>query len=281
MSIVTPSYNQGQFLEGAIRSVLQQGYPDLEYVVVDGGSTDRSVEVIRHYADWLSYWVTEPDTGQYDAINKGFARSSGEIMAWINADDMYFPWAFWIVAEIFVTRPEIQWLTSIANPYWDTKGRAVSCAMQEGYSRRPFYRGRNGIMTGIHKGFIMQEATFWRRSLWEAAGGYVDASLELAADFELWARFWEHADLYSTGALLSGFRFHSGQKTAKRLEEYEREARKVLEDRGERLPGRVEAAFLRALRLIPNPKAWLGWKAHFVDYDHASGRWLTRTSRFL
>src|SRR5438132_13711050 len=101
ITVVTPSFNQAEFLERTLRSVLDQGYPNLEYVVIDGGSTDGSVDTIRRYADRLAYWVAQPDSGQYDAINKGFQRTSGEVMAWINSDDKYAPWAFAVAAEVF------------------------------------------------------------------------------------------------------------------------------------------------------------------------------------
>src|SRR5688500_10091346 len=101
ISIITASYNQGRFLEKTILSVLSQHYPNLDYIIIDGGSTDGSVEIIKRYAGQLSYWCTEPDKGQYNAINKGFAKASGEIMGFLNADDLYLPWTLSTIASIF------------------------------------------------------------------------------------------------------------------------------------------------------------------------------------
>ena len=281
ISIVTPSFNQVRFLEDTMRSVLCQGYPNLEYIVIDGGSTDGSVELIRRYSEHLSYWASEPDDGQYDAINKGFAQSSGEIMAWINSDDMYLLWTLDIVAEIFGTCPEIQWLTSVAHMYWDQHGRAVRCCIGEGFNRAAFYRGRNGGCPAFQSRFITQESTFWRRGLWDAAGAYVDSGLDLAGDFELWARFWQHADLYGTAALLGGFRVQAGQKTASGLEQYQQEARRVLRDYGARRPGRIEAGILRVLGFFTPLKYLVGWRARTVHYEHGSGQWVAGVRRFL
>src|SRR5215212_7784658 len=113
ISIVTPSFNQGRFLRETMQSVLGQGYPNLEYVVIDGGSTDESVDIIRGHEQQLAAWVSEKDAGQYDAINKGFARTSGEVMAWLNSDDKYTPWALPVVGEIFAQLPEVKWLTTL------------------------------------------------------------------------------------------------------------------------------------------------------------------------
>ena len=229
MSIVTPSYNQAQFIEETIRSVLQQGYHNLEYVVIDGGSTDASVEIIRRHAARLHYWASEPDRGQYDAINKGFAHTTGEIMAWINSDDKYCPWAFQVVASIFAALPQVEWLTTSTLLFWNRRGELVGAGAPPalGYARTWFYRGWHlGNQPGF-KGWIQQESTFWRRSLWKRAGGSVDDTLHYAADFELWARFWEHTDLVATTCPLAGFRHHPAQKT-QRIEKYYSEAEQVL-----------------------------------------------------
>src|SRR5215204_5758135 len=107
ISIVTPSYNQAEFIEETILSVINQNYPNLEYIVIDGGSTDGSVEIIKKYEQYFSYWVSEPDKGHADALNKGFAKATGEVMAWINSDDKYFPWTFATVAEVYSQFPEV------------------------------------------------------------------------------------------------------------------------------------------------------------------------------
>ena len=110
LTVVTPSYNQAEFIEETIRSVLLQGYPNLEYIIVDGGSTDGSVDIIRKYARWLEWWVSEPDRGQPHAINKGLERATGQIVAYINSDDVYLPDAFATIARAFVGHPESRWL---------------------------------------------------------------------------------------------------------------------------------------------------------------------------
>jgi len=107
VSIITPSFNQGQFLEASIRSVLEQDYPNLEYIVVDGGSKDNSVEVIKKYADRLAWWVSEKDKGHADALNKGFSHATGEILAWLNSDDMYFPGAVSEAVAVLQSHPEV------------------------------------------------------------------------------------------------------------------------------------------------------------------------------
>ena len=286
ISVVTPSYNQGRFLEDSIRSIVTQHYPEIEYIVMDGGSNDSSMDVIRQYEDRISYWASEPDGGQYDAINKGFAKTSGQIMAWLNSDDKYTPWAFEIVAEVFSIFPQIEWLTSAFPPIWDEFGRAVRCRARRGFSRRGFYRGEHlNSSEWYSKGFIQQESTFWRRSLWDRAGGYLDTSFGLAADFDLWARFYRHAELYEIATPLAGILVHGEQKTAHHLSEYLQEAKQILHRHGGRPYGKFESLIrIKILDNLPGPLKKLSTILHLTSerricvYSGRPGNWKILTS---
>src|SRR5258707_9487742 len=251
--IGTPSYNQAAYLEASIGSVLGQNYTATEYVVIDGGSSDGSVDIIRRYADRLHYWISEPDNGQYDAINKGFSHTSGEIMAWLNSDDQYTPWALRIVGEIFGSFPEIEWLTTLVPIIWDVRGLAVRSGSVQGFSRQGFWRGEHLPKAGWYATcMVQQESTFWRRSLWERAGGRIDTSVKLAGDFALWANFYCYTDLYGVKTTLGGFRIHSDQKTAHFLSEYTAEAAQVLSSYGARPYSTLESFIRRRfLKYIP------------------------------
>jgi glycosyltransferase involved in cell wall biosynthesis len=249
LTVVTPSFNQADFLEATLHSVLSQVYPNLDYRVIDGGSTDGSRDILECYSDQLAYWCSEPDQGQYDAINKGFRHSSGDIMAWINSDDMYTPWAFQVVNEIFSTLPEVEWLTTLCPIVWDAAGTPTYCAQRGGYTRQGFFKGENlPLNTWYSLGAIQQESVFWRRSLWEKAGSSLDTHYPLAADFELWARFYQHADLYTVSVPLGGFRAHGNQRSVAQAEQYQREVNAILKTYGGRSLGKLEAITTKILK---------------------------------
>ena len=253
ISIVTPSYNQGRFLDETIQSVVGQGLSTLQYVVMDGASTDDSPAILKRYGTRLAYWCSEKDGGQYDAINKGFALTNGEVMGWLNSDDKYTPWALSIVSELFETFPQIEWLTTLYPLRWDARGRAVRCSKRDGFSHEGFLAGEN-LPGGewFSPGWLQQESTFWRRSLWEKAGGRLDTSWKIAADFELWQRFHQHAELYAVDTPLGGFRQHGNQKTSNQSNEYQWEARDILLKGGGRTPGYFRSSLRSAAsRLCP------------------------------
>lgn len=261
ISIVTPSFNQGAFLEQAMLSILGQQWPEIEYVVMDGGSNDGSVEIIQRHASRLAHWTSGPDGGHYAAINAGFARTTGDVMAWLNADDQYLPWTFSVAGEIFEQCPEIEWLTTLHPLRFDRRGRAVRCSERSGYSREGFLRGENLPLPG--REVIQQESTFWRRSLWERAGGKIDESFALAGDFELWARFFRHAELFAVNTPLGGFRLHGPQRSAVHREQYVAEC-----DRAWRLHGGREPSPIEQLRQKVQPS-----RGAICQFNKNTERW--------
>jgi len=217
-SIVTPSFNQGNFLRGTIESVLSQAV-DIEYLILDGGSSDGSREIIDSYAKRLAFWCSEPDRGQYDAINTGFARSSGEIMGWLNSSDLYLPWTLSTVELIFETFPEIQWLTSQMKTCITEEGTYEDLWVTPGFSSRRFYRGLHGGPG--NNDYLQQESCFWRRSLWDKIGASIDLRHSAAGDFWLWSQFFRHATVASVEAPLAAFRFHDKAKSTNTVYEQE------------------------------------------------------------
>jgi len=204
VSIVTPSYNQGRFLEETIRSVLLQGYPQLEYILIDGASTDETREIIDKYARWLAYWVSEPDTGQAQAINKGLARAQGDILAWLNSDDLYEPGAVATAAQGLDPRSG-SYVVFGDCLFIDEQGKPMH--LYRGVDR-PFadklcyWRGWN----------IPQPTVFFARQVLEQVGG-LDESLRFALDYELFLRFAYHYRFTHTGRVLARYRRHPAAKS--------------------------------------------------------------------
>jgi len=254
IALVTPVFNSARYLEATIRSVLSQGYPNLEYVIADGGSTDGSVEIIRKYESELHAWFSEPDRGMYDAINKGFARTSGATtgdamgegmgegmgdgMGWISATDMLHAGSLFVVGSVLRTFPEVEWITGRPTGFSD-EGMAVETLRLRQWSRWRFLAGANR--------YIQQESTFWRRSLWDRAGGRVDDARRSASDFELWVRFFRFAKLYPVDALIGGFRSHPDSLGLRNLQECHAIHEEIL---AQEVAGLLNATLLRRFRSL-------------------------------
>jgi glycosyltransferase involved in cell wall biosynthesis len=202
VSIITPSYNQAQFLEETIRSVLAQDYPNLEYIIVDGGSTDGSLEIIQRYADRLAWWVSEPDRGQTDALNKGFARARGEVFAWLNSDDTYLPGAISQAVACLETHPQAALVYGDADLV-DEQGRVLGPFPARQTDLKHMLRG------SVH---IPQQASFFRGGLWPKVGP-LDPSFYFAMDYDLWLRLAGYGIFVYTPQRWANFRLHGGAKT--------------------------------------------------------------------
>ena len=220
ISIVTPCYNMDQFLERTIQSVLSQNYPNLEYIIMDGGSTDDSIEIIKKYQNQLTYWESKKDNGMYDALNIGFGKATGEIMTYINADDILCVGSLFTVAQIFSDFSEVRWLTGMINII-DEENRCIHVDKIHRWNRMRYY-------TKDYE-WIQQEGTFWRKSLWDDAGGYISTFYKLASDLELWSRYFQLTELYVSHTTLGSFRFrNSNQKSLDQMDEYLLEVHTIL-----------------------------------------------------
>jgi len=236
ISLVTPVFNSAKYIEQTIQSVLSQNYPNLEYIIVDGGSTDGTIDIIRQYQDRLTSWISEPDNGMYDALNKGFARTTGEIMGWISATDQYHVGGLAVVGSVFRDLPQVEWITGRATGFNEAGMTTVVLDVPH-WSRFRFLAGANR--------YIQQESTFWRRSLWQRAGSRVDDSRRFAADFELWVRFFRHAQLYPVDALIGGFRAHGDSLGLQDMDRCHRIQQEMIEEELRSAPSRF---WLRGFR---------------------------------
>ena len=229
ITVVTPNYNQAAFLEQAICSVINQQYPNLEYIIIDGGSTDASVEIIKKYQDNIHYWISEKDKGMYDAINKGFSRSTGKIMCWINSDDVLWDGALMYVGNLLSLNPDIKWLQGWPTVI-DEEGKII-------FQRKPVYSRFYFYLKRYERtfSFIQQESTFWTRETWEKAGGVINREYTIAGDFDLWMRFFRTEKLYCTKVRLAAFRKRKGQQSGN-ADLYLKEAALSVADNRKKLP---------------------------------------------
>lgn len=212
ISIVTPTYNSEEYLERCILSIKDQDFYDYEHIIVDGGSTDRTLDIIKSYErKYPMRWISEKDDGMYDAIAKGFRIAKGDIFCWLNSDDIYMPWTLKTVNKVFFNE-SINWCCGMPAqineydiPYFKVT-RAVTF---------PQYCIKKGWMDGQRLGCVQQESSFWRKELYEKAGG-IDTKYKLAGDYALWVKFARYEKLYSVNTILAGFRIHPGQKSSNR-----------------------------------------------------------------
>ena len=204
VTIVTPSFNQAPFLERTILSVLGQDYPNIEYIVMDGGSNDGSAEIISRYADRLAYWESQKDKGQTDAINKGFARAHGEILAWLNSDDVLYPHAVSEAVAYLTKHPECG-LVYGDSDFINAEDRVIGRFNAKQTDYKKLTQGY------VH---IPQQSAFWRADLWKQVGP-LDDTIYFAMDYDLWLRLAEISEVkYLSGKEpWAAFRLHADAKT--------------------------------------------------------------------
>lgn len=233
ISIVTPSFNQAEFLEETILSVIEQDYPSLEYIVMDGGSSDNSAAILERYADRLSFWTSVKDNGQADALNKGFRRATGDIVGYLNSDDLYLPGSLAKVAEEFTAQPACRWLTG-------------SCVFFGGDKKEELFRPvtPENQASWLRHWVIPQPAVFWRRELF-AKHGFLDESFHYCMDYEFWLRLLFGGErCHFIDHTLAKFRLHQTSKTVGAADAFAPEAAAIRE----RFRGMLSPDELRQLK---------------------------------
>lgn len=240
VTIVTPSYNQGRFIEETIRSVLLQGYAPLEYVVMDGGSTDGAVEIIRKYEPWLYFWTSGPDGGQSHAINEGWRRGTGEIVAWLNSDDVYEPGVVWKAVSLLAEHPDAGMVYGHSTEY-DEEGRNVGKLRGRPFVAEEIIWGRNPVA---------QPSAFMRRGVIDRVG-CLNESLHFAMDYDLWLRLGTAAPVFFVDEIWSRFRFYPQSKSGGGWLPFAEEIDRALGEafRGNRLPPALHRHRVAALAL--------------------------------
>ena len=218
VSIVTPSFNQGPFLEETIRSVLAQDYPNIEYIIIDGASTDGSLEIIRRHEDDLACWTSERDNGQTSAIRKGFHRATGSIFAWLNSDDLLAPSAVRIAVDLLRRQPDVGVVYG-DRLHIDAKGNVIGINRMPAFYEAMFPRNIT----------LPQETVFFRRNVYEQVGG-LDETLRFSLDFDLWVRFEAVTSFRHVPAFLGSFREHATSKSVAFHSEGNRDGDRYLEE---------------------------------------------------
>lgn len=265
ISIITPVYNRVEMLEQTILSVLKQKYSNMEYIIVDGGSTDGTVDLIRKYADRVANgtygsvdfkWLSEKDNGMYHAIMKGMKLATGDVVAWINSDDMYHTGALHIVGELFAQLPDVAWLTGTPTLY-NSQGLCVKTFPTQYWTWKRFQRGDFR--------WLQQESTFFRRDLFNRVGG-LSLEYKLAADFELWCKMFQVTQLYSVNTVLGGFRQHGNQLSVAGVAKYEAEVKTICERYAIRYKPLIRNRWIKKITTLFD-------KRKAVNYSFENAQW--------
>lgn len=275
VTIVTPSYNQGSFLEETIRSVLLQGYPNLEYIVMDGGSQDGSVDVIQKYAPWIAHWESHADRGQSDAINRGFRLASGQVIGWLNSDDSLLPDTLFRIIDVLQGFPTVGVVHGSVN-YVDAQGALMFVPLR----REDEFRLDNALVGGIY-----QPGAFWRKSVTDEIG-LLNEDLHYVMDYEYWMRMALADVLFRglDGAPLANFRITEHSKTGKEQHMFGLEmqalvrwflAQPELKNGGKCIPFVVRRRAMKA-QSVANLRIAQSY-AHLADRRVSAFAWLLRS----
>lgn len=242
-TVVTPTYNQGQFIEKTIDSVLSQGYPNLEFIIIDGGSKDNTVEIIKKYEGHLAYWVSEPDRGQSHALNKGLNRATGDILTWLNSDDWYLPGVLMTIAQTFQTHPSAGMVVG-AGKIVDELGRTIHDIPA------PPEICLDSLFRWLEGGNFSQPSSAFSKKAWEAVG-QIDENIHIAMDVDLWIRIAKAGfNFVTTSDLLSITLSHPDAKTTAYETQMDMDCALVIMKHG----GEKEAR--KTLEAMANQLAW-------------------------
>ncbi|MBL8643831.1 MAG: glycosyltransferase [Rhodospirillaceae bacterium] len=284
LCMVTTNFNYGDYLEDCIKSIVHsKGAERVDYVMMDGGSTDQSLDIIKKYSSHFKHSQSAKDEGMYHAIAEGFKKSNAAYMGWLNSDDQLTPWTIQTVLDIFDQLPHVRWITSRYPLQARKDGVVIKSDFLPGVDNWGFFNGEHIKSSGLPtSGWVVQDCTFWRRDLWDEVGGTFDFTLKLAGDFELWARFMQKTDLYVVNVPFGIYRFHGANKAVTGRDAYRDECVKVLNRYTPVIPSSIEmlgqrviAKHLKAIgfgNLVD--KSW-GPSLKTIVFSHADGRYHT------
>lgn len=223
ISIVIPTYNIEKYIEKTIRSIIDQDYPNLEIIIMDGKSTDGTLRILEKFKYYFSIFISEEDQGQYDAINKGFAHATGDIFAYLNGDDIYYPWTLNMVSKIFSENVSVKWISGVSTIMSED---GIIHGFSFNTPSKPKKYIQNGWFRGNLFGYMQQEGMFWSRELWLSSGGF-NLDYKLAADYNLWINFSKYSDIVSVGIPLACFRARFDSRSKAYEKEYLTEVGKI------------------------------------------------------